>query len=451
MPLPPAMHACWARCARPLLLAGTLFAGPASAIDLLESYRAALLNDAEYRAAQAARQAGAEALPQARAQLLPTLTAGYARSKLATTSPSYLNQPDNRLEYFSQNKAITLRQPIFRLALLAGYTQARHLVEESEANFEKAEQDLALRVAAAYFAALLAVDRLQHVTTQKASVLAILDAARLAYARGVGTRTDIDEAQARYDMVIADEFAARQEIDYTRHELAMLINAPVDTLNEVDAEVFESRTPEAPDLTEWQTLAAEHNPELKGLRAQQAAAEAQIDKARAGHYPTVDLIAQRSLSSGENVNTPLNNYQTNSAGIQISIPLFAGGYSVSAVRQAVAERDRVSEQLEAARRKLALQVRKAWQDLSEGALRVRALTQAVHSHAQSVDSTRKSLAAGVRSQLDVLDAEQRLTNARSDLTEARLNYLLARIRLPALAGRANGDNVAEINGLLVVN
>lgn len=433
---------------RSLLLGLLLVCRSATALDLLDSYQAALAGDAEYLAAQAVRRAGVEAVPQARAQLLPNVSAGYARSRLETRSPAYVALPDQRLEYFSRNEALTLRQSLLRPALIAGYAQAQHLANAADATLDKATQGLAVRVAASYFDALLAIEQTQLVEAQRVSLGAVLKSARAALAKGVGTRTDIDEAQARFDQSTADLLAARQQMAYTRQALEVVIGQPVDRLAVLPAGTL-ARIPLAlSDLAAWQARAAERNPDVRTLSAQLAAAQQQIEKSRAGHYPTVDLVVQRALSSGETVTNPLNRYNTTSAGLQLNIPLFAGGYQTSVVRQAQAERDRVAQQLEAAQRRVALEVRRAFQDIEEGALRVEALAEAAHSATTALRSTEKSRAAGFRTQLDVLDAEQRLVNARRDLAEARLACLLAHVRLASLADDAGEEQLRQINALL---
>lgn len=424
-----------------------LLSSSVSAIDLLESYQAALINDASFLAARAARTSGQEAVPQARAQMLPSLTAGYSRSKLSTESPSYVNLPGNQQDYFSQNQAITLRQPLLRKSLMAGYAQAKSRTEEAEATFEKEQQNLAIRVATAYFDALLAMEQLNLITTQKGSIKAILESAKVAFAKGVGTRTDIDEAQARYDQVISDELGARQNIDYTRHELETLINQKVDQLSHLLDEKFHFLLLEQTDLLYWQSQADDHNPDIKTLKAQLGVAEQQIEKGKAGHYPTVDLVLQRSMSSGESVTSPLNSYNTTSAGVQVSIPLFAGGYFVSATRQAHADKENIFQQLESTRRKVGLQVRKEFQNVTEGVFRIKAQEQAVHSAELSLDSMQKSMRAGVRSRLDVLNAQQNQVNAKRDLAEARFEYLLSHIRLHSLIGTVDREKIAQINQL----
>lgn len=428
----------------------TVFSTQALALDLLESYQAALSNDANYLAARAARESAQEGVPMALAQMLPTISATYARSKLETVSPSYVSQPGNRIEYFSENEALTLRQPLWRKALMAGYVQARRAAEGSDATFEREHQDLAVRVASAYFQALLAHEQLDLIVAQKKMTWAMLGSAKAAFVKGLGTRTDIDEAQARYDQVVADELAGLQNIDYTRHELETLINQKVDQLSRGLDETF-TFLPLAPaELVYWEDQASENNPDIKNLTAQLGAAEQQIEKGRAGHHPTVDLVIQRALSSGENLTSPLNSFNTTSLGVQVNIPIFAGGYHTAAIRQAHADKEKVAQQLEATRRKVGLQVRKEFQSVTEGVLRINALEQAVSSSKQSLDSTQKSLRAGVRSRVDVLDAEQRLVNAKRDLAEARLVYLLSHIKLASLVGIADQEKITQINQLLTV-
>jgi outer membrane protein/protease secretion system outer membrane protein len=296
--------------------------------------------------------------------------------------------------------------------------------------------------------ALLAQDALELTLKQKAFTTTQLDAARKSLAAGFGTRTDIDEAQARLDMNLADELSARQHVEFTRRQLEILIDQPVDALLKVDAKRLPLLPPEPADVAEWIRMAEEHSPEVHALQARVDAARAEIAKARGGHYPTVDAVAQISKSGSENVTSPRSSYTNHMIGVQVNIPLFAGGYVNSTVRQAVAEQVRAQENLEATRRDLAVRVHREHRGVTEGVLKVRALEQAVRSAQQLVTSSKRSFEAGSRSMVDVLDAEQRLQGTLHDLAEARYLYLVSRVRLKALVGMDREQSIGEVNGWL---
>ena len=436
-------------------LAGLLgpFSAPAWSLDLMEAYQAALAQDARIRAARAARDSAIERLPQARAQLMPNIAINLGRNKnnIERTQENALGQDVKfNEEYFSYNQTLQLRQPLFRMPLIAGLRQAGYVVDDAEATLERELQDLGVRVTGAYMEALLAQDALELALKQKAVTTTQLDAAHKSLAAGFGTRTDIDEAQARLDMNVAEELSARQHVEFTRRQLEILIDQPVDMLARVDTTRLPLLPPTPADVAEWVRMADEHSPEVRALQARVDAAKAEIAKARGGHYPTVDAVAQISKSGSENVTSPRSSYTNHLIGLQVSIPLFAGGYVNSSVRQAIAEQVRAQENLEASRRDLAVRVHHEHRGVTEGVLRVRALEQAVRSAQQLVISSKRSFEAGSRTMVDVLDAEKRLQVALRDLAEARYLYLVSRVRLKALVGMDREQSIEEVNGWLGV-
>ena len=424
---------------------------PAWSLDLMQAYQAALAQDARIRAARAARDSAIERLPQAQAQLMPNIAINLGRNKndIDRTQENALRQDIKfNEEYFSYNQTLQLRLPLFRMPLFAGLRQAGFVVDDAEATLEREQQDLGSRVTGAYMEALLAQDGLDLVLKQKAVITTQLDAARKSLAAGFGTRTDLDEAQARLDMNIADELSARQHVEFTRRQLEILINQPVYGLATVDEKRLPLLPPEPADVAEWIRLAEASSPEVRALQARLNAAKAEISKARGGHYPTIDAVAQISKSGSENVTSPSSSYTNHLIGLQVNIPLFAGGYVNSTVRQAIAEQIRAEENLEATRRDLAVHVHREHRSVTEGVLKVRALEQAVRSAQQLVTSSKRSFEAGSRTMVDVLNAEQQLQTTLRNLAEARYLYLVSRVRLRALVGMDREQSIGEVNGWL---
>jgi TolC family type I secretion outer membrane protein len=330
------------------------------------------------------------------------------------------------------------------------FEQAKSIVEEAEANLEKELQNLVVRVAGAYFEALLADEQLELVLAQKTTFSAMLDAAQKAIVAGSGTRTDIDDARSRLDMAVAQELEARQNQDLTKRQLQLLINQPVTKLAALNVGALKLVLPEPDNVNMWTQKAEEASPEIKSLRARLEASKREVSKAQAGHLPTLDAIAQWSNSGSENITRINSRYETKSVGIQLSIPLYSGGYVSSTIRQAVAEQIRAEETLEALRRDLGVRVHKEFRGMTEGVLRVRALEQAVRSAEQMMRSTQMSLKAGTRTQLDVLNAQQQYTLALRDLAQARFVYLMSKVKLSALAGEDAVSSVDQVNAALVV-
>jgi protease secretion system outer membrane protein len=428
-------------------LAVSLAASAASSMTLLEAYQMALEQDSTIRASRAALESGRERLPQARSQLLPSVQAnlGRNRNNLDTTSPNFLGQETTtNSTYYSYGKTVSLRQPLFNAQRYFQYEQAKDQVADAEATHQRDLQELIVRVGGAYMEALLTEDQLKLVLAQKQQYTTMVDAAQKMLKAGSGTRTDIDDAQARLDMAVASELEARQNREYTRRQLEILVNQPVGDLSALNLSGLANLPTDLPALESWLELAQANSPEIQALTARVAAADKEISKAKSGHAPMVDGVVQWNDSGNENVTRLNSRFVTTSVGVQLVVPIFQGGYVNSQVRQAVADKTRMEEALEATRRDLNLRVHKEHRGVTEGVLKVRALEQAVRSTEQLVQSTTKSKLAGVRTTLDILNAEQQLAQAKRDLVQARYMYLMARLRLAALVGKSPLEAITEV-------
>ena len=447
-----------AACALPAIPASAQTAAPAAAaasaaqspLNLSQAYRAAFEQDAVIRSARAGTDAKRERVPQALSQLLPNVSATMSKNRnhLTSTAPGFTGPVTSELHYDSGNRAITIRQPIFRPYQVADYLQAKAQVADANAVLDRETQNLAVRVSAAYLNALLAQDQLALVVAQKAAYTTQVDAATKRLRGGAGVRTDIDEAQARLDLAIAQELEARQNVDYTRRALQVMVNMPVTALAPVDERKLRQADFQPNRLEDWTERAELTSPELRALRAQREAARREIDKARSNHLPTLDAVAQWSISDSDNVTRIDTRYNNKSIGLQLNVPIFAGGLTSSQARQAVADLERVEQALEATRRDLALRVESEFRGITEGVLRIRALEQAVRSAEITVESNRRSFQGGNRTVVDILNAEGQLASAQRELANARYMYMISRVRLRALAGEADADAIAEVNGWL---
>ena len=426
-------------------------ANSAWALDFKTAYEAALQHDATILAERAAAQAAQERLPQALSQRRPSLSlsAGQNRNHLESQTANMLGQRSVSERYYdSNNAALQLRQPLYRPAILAQIKQARAQVQDADAVLDVNENDLLERVAQAYFDALLGQVQLDLASAQKTAFAAQLQSAQKGFAAGVGMRTDVDEAQARMDLAHAQVLQAQQALDLARRRLALLLGVPVTQLvqlADLDTQRFAPSAPVPTSAEQWIALAEESSPQLQALRARLRAAQAEVDKAQAGHKPTLDVVATVSRSDSDSVTSINTVYKQKYVGVQLNVPLYSGGYVSSTVRQALAEVQRMQQTLEAAQRDLSNQVYEQFSAMTEGVLRIAALEQAVRSAQQALLSSQKSLQAGARTTVDVLNAEQQLTVAQRDLAQARYGYVLAHLKLQMLAGQERMANVDAVN------
>jgi len=430
-------------------------AAEATAIPVLSlqaAWHAALANDPSLRSARAAAEAGQEFAPQARAQLLPqvSLSASIAENRLVapTTDPTGTTSDLSR-RYQSNNTVLSLRQPLLAAAQHAALRQAEAQGIEGDAALEQVRQELAGRLAQAYFELLLAEDQIALVQAQTAAHTAQLDAAQKMLAAGSGVRTDIDEARSRLDLDAALALEADQQRALSKRRLRQLVGENFGAISPVDVERLRRTPPHAGMLDEWITLADQRSPELQVLRARRDAVRAEVEKSRARHLPTLDVVAQYSRGLSDQINSPNFGSRITSIGLQLNVPLFSGGGIDAAVRQAQARLLQSEEGMAAARLDLSLRLHREHRGVSEGLLRVNALEQAVKSSEQLVLSSRRSFAAGARTTLDVLNAEQQLATSRRDLSRTRYDVLLSLVRLQTLAGAFDEASVGQLEGWLV--
>ena len=429
-----------------LIVALSLLAPFAAAENLSDIYRLALANDPVYAAAREAYRAGLERLPQARANLLPSLNlSAFARNTdtdVSSAPGSTSNQP--------YGYGISLTQPIYRKQNLETLAQARLIVTQAEQQLKLAEQQLLLRVAQAYFDVLLAEDNLTTAQAQKQAFAEQLAQARRSFEVGAATIVDSHEAQARYDRAVADEIAAVNDLEVKRRALEKLINQSAPRLAPLRDPVA-LPLPSPSGVDPWVQQAQEQSLGVLLSQSNREIARREVERQRGGHYPSLDLTAGYSDSrrtstipgSGSSVNI-----KSGSIGLEFNLPLYQGGGTDSRVREAVANLERARFELDNARREAALQARQAYLDVVSGEARSKALEQALVSNEAQLKSTKLGLEVGVRTRVDVLNAEQQRYATLRDLYAERYRVLLAGLQLKAAAGILTEGDLKGIDALL---
>lgn len=426
-----------------LALIGIGFTQLALAANLSEIYHQAQNSDAVYAAARAAYRAGVEKLPQGRAGLLPQ--ASLNANVLNNDSHSSVFGDKN---YTSKSAGITVTQPIYRKQNWEQYEQAKQQVHVAEAQLANAAQDLILRTAQAYFDVLQSEDNISFVRAQKAAIGEQLAQAKRNFEIGTATITDSNEAQARSDLANAQEIAALNDLQIKQRALQRIIGTPPPKLDHLEGKLPLS-PPDPANMEAWIAHAEQSSPILMSQRAAYAVAQHEVERNRAGHYPTVDAVA----SYADNRNQNFGGFQVNTKnaviGVEFNLPLYQGGLVGSRVREAVANQDKARADLEDARRQVALNTSQAYLGVTSGAAQVKALEQALLSSQTALDSTRLGLEVGVRTTVDILNAQQQLYSAKRDLAAARYNYILSNLRLKAAAGTLSETDLNEVDKSLL--
>lgn len=426
-------------------------ASAARSADLLEIYRLAQSSDAQYAAARATWSASQERLPQGLAGLLPSATVSastqYNNRDISSRDPT---APPSSGRFNSNAASISVTQPVYRPQNFAAYEQAKTQVAQADVVFAQAAQDLILRVAQAYFDVLLAQDTIVFAQSQLTAIGRQLEQAKRNFEVGTATITDTHEAQSRYDITLAAEIAARNDLEIRKRQLELLIGRRAPGLAPLGRR-FELRVPEPNDMERWVADAAQGNLQVRISRASLDFSSQEIERNRAAHRPTLDAFATYSDSgSGSGVAQGGIGSDTSSriVGLQLAFPIYQGGLVSSRVREAVANEDRARQELDSARRTAELNARQTYLGVTSGIAQVRALEAALVSSQSSFDSTRLGQEVGVRTQIDVLNAQQQLSQTRRDLAQTKYNYILALLRLKSAAGQLTEQDVALVNSWL---
>ena len=430
------------------LLVTPFLASPLRAADLMQIYREAQANDAAYAAARATVEAGRERTPQALAGLLPTIgISGNTQWNENDISLRKSTTTDN-VKFNSNGYTLTLTQPLFRWQNWVAYDQSKFQVAQAEANFVQAGQDLILRVAQAYFDVLYANENLKAVRANKVSIEQQLESAKRNFEVGTSTIVDAQEAQARFDLAIAQEIAAESDVEVRQRTLQAIIGKEPGSLAPFrrNAEIPQ---PQPADMKQWATAAENDNINVQLQMAALEIASLEVDRQRAGHYPTVDLVASKgSTTALASAGLGLVDSDFRSIGVQVNLPIFQGGQVVSRQREASANRAAAESTLEQARRNAALQARQQYLGATNGLAQVRALRAALISSQSSLESNRLGFEVGVRINIDVLNADNQVYVTRRDLAKAVLETLMSQLRLKAAVGTLSEDDVVAANALL---
>ena len=432
---------------RLLTVAVALALGPgagasALALDLHQAYRDSLANDALVASARSALDASRERVTQAQATLLPGINASAAATRQIVNS-----NIGPRRDFTTQSYGVNLSFPLFRLQNIVTVDQSKLQVAVFEAQLEQAMQDLMIRVSQAYFDVLASQDSLGTIRSQKRAITEQLASAKRNFEVGTATITDQQEAQSRYDLTIAQELAGENDLAVKLAALTLLTGKPLAELDVLRGGLT-LQGPQPAREAEWASSAREHNLAVQQAQVAIEVAKREIDKQRYGHYPTLDLVS--GLNRSTNPSVTLFGFQatTASLGLQLNVPLYAGGGVDARVREAVALREKSSNDLENARRQAEQGARTAFLGVNSGLGQVKALEAAEKSSQLALDSNLLGYQVGVRINIDVLNAQQQLYTTRRDLAKARYDVLVNGLRLKQTAGTLQEDDLQAVNGLL---
>lgn len=433
-----------------IALLAALGSGMAAGADLVSIYREAVASDPQYASARASYLAGQERMAQGKAGLLPQVSANASLS-YTDLDARFLGAAfaaGGQRDFGTRAFGVQLTQPLYRPANYETYEQGKLQALVADIQLSAAAQDLMVRVSQAYFDVLQSQANLTFIRAQKSAIAEQLAQAKRNFIVGTATITDTNDAQARYDLSAAQEVAALNELEVKNRALAAIIGKNPGALAAPAEPIVLSR-PEPTDMTAWVEQAQVSSLQVEAQKTAVEIAAREIKKQQAGHLPTVDATAsysdtranQSTFGFGSEVRQAV-------VGVQLNVPIFLGGAVTSRVREAVAGKTKAEQELEGARRTAVLNTQQAYLGVTAGLAQVTALQQALQSSLVSLESTKLGRDVGVRTSVDVLNAQQQVANARRDLAKARYDTIVAQLRLKQAVGRLTFEDLEAVNRLL---
>lgn len=432
------------------MLLGCMSAPAVQAENLVDVYALSKMGDPRYKAARYEFESVAFAKIQARSALLPKIALEITQTE---TTQNILDSKNavfgsGSSTYPTDNQTLTLTQPLFNLAAWRGYTQAKAVEKQAAATYGAAEQDLVLRTATVYLGVLSAQDVLAFAVAEKEAIKRQFDLAKQKRESGLATKANLLDAEARYALKLADEIAAKNDLDDKLQALQELTGKPISQLA-VLRETIPLAHPEPAEANQWVASAIDHNLALEARRQAADVALKEVERQRAGHYPVVDLTySQNQRVTGGSLFGGGSNVETTDMMVRLNLPIYAGGGTQAVVNQSARRYQGALEDLERDRRLVERQTRAAFQGVTGGIVRVDALGRSVIAQESARQFKEEGYKAGIETVLAVLDAERDLYASKRDAAQSRYDYLLNKLRLKQAVGTLSEADLAEINELM---
>jgi outer membrane protein len=419
--------------------------------NLMQIYQQALSHDPVWMSAQSSNRALQEKLVQGQSQFLPavTLNGGASVSKTEFSPVGATVFSNNKSTFAGYTYDLNVTQPLFHKQYWAQLNQAKNKVAQADQQLAMAHQGLILRTAKAYFDVLLAQDKVELIEAQKKATLHQLAQAKANFDVGTSTITDFNEAKARFDLIEAQEIAAKSDVEVKKHGINAIIGQLPSQLNAVRDDL-QTQLPDPFDIEKWVDVAEQNSLTIAIQQQALEIATQEIEAQNSGHFPTLDVVGDyKGGYSNGGINGYGTDLQNTTIGIQLQIPVYQGGYVSSKVREAVANKQKALDDIEVAKRQVDLDTRSAYLNLASSVAQIKAYEQALNSSQSQLDSTNLGYEVGVRTSVDVLNAQQQYYSAKRDLLQSRYTYLVNILSLKSAVGLLSEADLEGVNQQLV--
>jgi outer membrane protein len=417
---------------------------------LMDAYQLARDSDPKYRAARAETRAISTAIDQARAGFLPTVKFDLEQMEtrqrvISSKNPIFGAGVTN---FPTDNQTLSLNQPIFRKDVIERFAQARSVVKQAEYTMLAAEQDLQLRTAAAYLVVLAATDNVAYAKAEREAIGKLLDLARERLKGGLGTITAQHDATARFTLAQARAIEAEHRLRDARQGLREITGKLIENMQTL-REAFALEVPDPPFVERWLESAMSNNLSLRARRESVDVARLEVERQRAGHYPTLNLLVNHNRrDAGSTLFGGGSDVETTDVMLRLSVPIFEGGLTSAVTREAAFRYQKSIEDLEQERRAVERTTRAAYDGAVSGVSVVQALKQSVISQESALEAKEQGYRSGLFIILPVLDAQRDLYLARRDYAQSRYDYLFNRLRLKQAAGTLSEADLVNVGAAL---
>lgn len=421
--------------------------------NLVSLYRKAVQYDAQYRGAIANTDADKEEINKARSLFLPKLqlAANVGRGITDRTAQTLTGPVDSHSGYTIKNYALSIKQPLFNKESMASYRAAQAFIKGKEALLVKEHSSLITRIVGAYVEALYAQEKVLVTRSKIEAVQQQLHQAQRRYSYGEGTVTEINEAQANLDLAQAELIEADSSLDVFKQTLYEITGQAVEDIAMLNPAMLPTSMPDSERLEDWLQNAESNNPDIASAKHELEAARQDVERKQAGHYPTLDLVGVRSYSENDSNNTIGLSFDTTTVALQFNLPLYAGGYTSASTRQAIDRVQVAEEQLNLKIRDTSTAIKKYFNSIHSGLRSIEAYEQAVKSSEIALEGTQKGFAAGLRTNIEVLNAQQKRYANELDLSKARYMLINDIVNIKQVAGQLDEVQLQLLNRYFLGN
>jgi len=414
-------------------------------LNLILAYQNALTYDANFQASKKNNLAQSQLKNQAMAAFLPQIKASLYEGRGITDRTTLNSSQETHQVYDSKNYNVSIRQSIFDKSNFDNYKKTKAIIESSDLDLNIEKINLTGRIVSEYLDVLIFLDFVNFAELQKASITSQLEQAKHRYDSGLGTITEISQAEAALQDLVSSQLAWNNSLETAKRTLEKSTGIYPREFEVLDFDKFSKRNFKLGKLEEWVALGNENSSVIKKAQKELDIAEAEVSRIYSGNLPTLDLVMSQAKTQSDTNNTIGSKFDTTSMGLQLNIPLFSGGYTTSKADQTAAQRDEMFEKFKEANRNVELNIRKYFNEMNSNLAKIESLKSSKNAYKEVLTGTKKGYLAGINSNTDVLNALGKFYMAQRDLTREHYMLIQSAVQLKQWVGILDEPDIKVLN------